>query len=80
MEISLKKYNFKLKKDENNKLLSNTVRNLGTKLRILNLIGNKWHYLYSTMGLYAISPNFYYVPEIYTTYFRFLHIGVENLF
>lgn len=47
---------FKLNRDGNNKLLINGGRSQETKLRILNLRGNKLQYPYNIRGLTAINP------------------------
>lgn len=47
-----KKVQFNLNYGERNKLLTNTVRSPGTKLR-----GNNLHYPYTTRGLIVINPN-----------------------
>lgn len=51
---------FNLKRDENNKLLTNSVRSARTKLRVLKLRGNKLYYPYNTGGLTIISSKTYY--------------------
>lgn len=48
-------FQFKLNKGANNKMLTNTVRNLKTKLRDLNLRCNKLYYPYSAWDLSAIN-------------------------
>lgn len=45
-----KKIQLNLNKVENNERLTNDVRSPVTNLKVLNLNGNKIHYLYSTVG------------------------------
>lgn len=53
--VFIRNVQFNLNRVVNNKLLTNTIISLSTKLRVLKLNGNKLHFLYSMRGLNAIN-------------------------